>query len=355
MAEVLGSLPATRGADNDPAEEVHASTLAESGQGPCSVEEAEALIEKAIDAAETFYDTINEIIRRQAWVPLGYANPADLMLRKLGNTTINPSTGKPYSRAHVHRMSRVAWMLWAISSRTGVDPGELSIPERTLRDLPGGARGDSELVDQIERRVADAAADGNASPDSVQDVIDSAVAEALGMGLDDEDFDGPFDGPLQSIRGDGGESTGEGGRRDGAGSSTRGDDDGFEDDDTVDGREGREGPATPAYSAFRDDGYDDADDDDAPVTDATSALSQMRESANFTRTLTDIEQVTQQLSTLLAVKAKLPEFLDIIDDDELDSFKAKLVASRESLEQLPKLLEAIAATVEEVDLRLEEM
>lgn len=361
IADVLGSLPSTpEDAGPAPAEDPtptparndHAS-LAANDDGPCSVEEAEALVERAIKAAETFYDTIHEIIRRQAWVPLGYPNPAELLLRKLGNTTVNPKTGKPYSRAHVHRMARVAWMLWAISSRTGVDPGDLSIPEKTLRDLPGGTKEDPALVDLIERRVADAALDGNASPDNVQDVIDTTVAEAIN-GFDDDDFVDDRGGPLQSIRSDG-QSEGGGEAKPERGSSARSDvfdEDDYEDDDGPSEDAGE--LATPAYDAFTD-GDEDFDEDDAPITDAASALSQMRSSANFIRTLDDIDQIGQSLPEVASVKSKLPQFLDIIDDDELDQFKSKLVNCRTVLERLAQAMEAIDATVEEVDLRLEDV
>lgn len=63
MNAVLGTSTAT--VDRRPAAEV-----AEPGQGPCSKPEAEELVDRAIAAAETFYDTVVEIIRRQAWVPL---------------------------------------------------------------------------------------------------------------------------------------------------------------------------------------------------------------------------------------------------------------------------------------------
>lgn len=362
MADVLGNLPAASGGET-PAPEAtppparagneHDTTLAEKDDGPCSIAEAEALVERAIQAAETFYDTIHEIIRRQAWVPLGYPNPAELMLRKLGDTTINPVTGKPYSRAHVHRMSRVAWMLWAISSRTGVDPGDLTIPEKTLRDLPGGAKGDPALVNLIERRVTEAARDGNASPDNVQDVIDTTVAEAIN-GADDDDFVDSRGGPLQSLQADG-LSEGSGGDRQGRASSPRGDgfgDDFDEDDEGADGGTG--GPATPAQDAFSD-GYDDFDEDDAPDTDANVTLKRMRDSMGFMKNLDDIDQIGQKLPEVANVKSKLPEFLDIIDDEELETFKAKLVNCHTVLERLSQAMEAIDATVEEVDLRLEDV
>ncbi|TCJ75793.1 UNVERIFIED_ORG: hypothetical protein EDC92_11736 [Dietzia maris] len=361
MADVLGSLPSAsedagpapaQGPAPAPARNDH-GTLAAHDDGPCSIEEAEELVDRAIKAAETFYDTIHEIIRRQAWVPLGYPNPAELMLRKLGSTTVNPKTGKPYSRAHVHRMARVAWMLWAISSRTGVDPGDLSIPEKTLRDLPGGTKDDPALVDLIERRVADAALDGNASPDNVQEVIDATVAEAIG-GYDEEDFVDDRGGPLQSIQSDGPSEGGGEGRRE-RGSSSRSDDfdeDDYEDDDGAPGD--AVGPARPAYDAFTD-GGDDFDEDDAPTTDAASALSQMRSSANFIKTLEDIGEIGKSLPEVSKVKAKLPQFLDIIDDDELDEFKSKLVNCRTILDRVVQAVDAIDATVEEVDLRLEDV
>lgn len=344
MNAVLGTSTAT--VDRRPAAEV-----AEPGQGPCSKPEAEELVERAIAAAETFYDTIVEIIRRQAWVPLGYANPRDLMLRSLGGTAVNPSTGKPYSRSHVHRMARVSWMLWAISDRTGVDPGDLEIPERTLRELGGGMSADLELVDTISDRVAASIADKDASPDDVQDVLNSALSEASAergggegrnssgaAGGDDEDFDSPF----PESRPTGGAGVGE-------------TDDDFDDSDPDDEDSGTAGPSSPALDAFGsfDDGDDFGDEDSAPVINASDALSQMRANANYVQHLQDIREIGGHLPDVIAVQKELPQFLDIVDDDELDELKELLKQTRSIVDRAQKAKEAIDAVIAAADERLD--
>lgn len=345
MNAVLGTSTAT--AERRPDAEV-----AEPGQGPCSKPEAEELVERAIAAAETFYDTIVEIIRRQAWVPLGYANPRDLMLRSLGGTAVNPSTGKPYSRSHVHRMARVSWMLWAISERTGVDPGDLEIPERTLRELGGGMSADLELVDTISDRVAASIADKNASPDDVQDVLNSTLSEAAAergggegrngsaatSGDGDEDFDSS---PPES------RPTGE---------ASLGDpDDDFDDSDPDEADSGTAGPSSPALDAFGsfDDVDDFGDEGSAPVINASDALSQMRANANYVQHLQDIREIGGHLPDVIAVQKELPQFLDIVDDDELDELKQLLQQTRNIVDRAQKAKEAIDAVIAAADERLD--
>ena len=345
MNAVLGTSTAT--ADRRPAAEV-----AEPGQGPCSKPEAEELVERAIAAAETFYDTVVEIIRRQAWVPLGYANPRDLMLRSLGGTAVNPSTGKPYSRSHVHRMARVSWMLWAISERTGVDPGDLEIPERTLRELGGGMSADLELVDTISDRVAASIADKNASPDDVQDVLNSTLSEAAAergggegrngsaatRGDDDEDFGSPS----PESRPAGGAGLGDA-------------DDDFDDSDPDEADSVTAGPSSPALDAFGsfDDGDDFGDEGSAPVINASDALSQMRANANSVQHLQDIREIGGHLPDVIAVQKELPQFLDIVDDDELDELKQLLQQTRNIVDRAQKAKEAIDAVIATADERLD--
>ena len=329
-----------------------ANEVAEPGQGPCSEAEAEQLVERAITAAETFYDAVVEIIRRQAWVPLGYANPRDLMLRRLGGTTVNPSSGKPYSRAHVHRMARVSWMLWAISERTGVDPGDLTIPERTLRELGGGMNADLELVDTISDRVANAINDKDASPDDVQDVIDSALSDAVSRppAASDDEGDEDYDrAPIDT--GSGLSQLGEG-RTDSAGRGGGGDD--FDDDgDGLSADDAGRAPVSPAMSAFDSpDDYDDFDDP-TPTIKASDALSQMRAVADFTRHMEDIQALAEHLPDVAKVEKMLPQFLDIIDDDELEQFTAMVEQNHAFIDRAQKAKDAMAAVLETAKERLD--
>lgn len=353
MAAVLGTSTGTEerrpsAEVAEPGERRPSATVAEPGEGPCSKAEAEELVERAIAAAETFYDTIVEIIRRQAWVPLGYANPRDLMLRRLGGTTVNPITGKPYSRSHVHRMARVSWMLWAISTRTGVDPGDLEIPERTLRELGGGMNADLELVDTISDRVAASIADKNASPDDVQDVLDSALSEAVrdrsegegrtAGGGGEEDFDSP----LPDSRPDTGAGFG------------AGDDDDFDDSDRDDAGApaAASSPALDAFGSF-DDGEDFGDENSAPVLDHSDALSTMRANANYVQHLKDIREVGGHLPDVIAVQKQLPQFLDIVDDDELEELKELVEQTRNFVDRAQKAREAMDAVLAAAGERLD--
>lgn len=343
MNDVLGT---PEGIESRPDYEV-----ADPGQGPCSEAEAEQLVEQAIAAAETFYDTVVEIIRRQAWVPLGYASPRDLMLRRLGGTTVNPSTGKPYSRSHVHRMARVSWMLWAISDRTGVDPGDLTIPERTLRELGGGMNTDLELVDTISDRVTDSINDKDASPDDVQDVIDSALSEAAAPKDDTAPADRPTADGIDDFDMEGAPQ--ELGATSGAGERGGGEPEGFGDGDgAVDGDPPTtNAPASPAMDAFDVD--DEFDEDAAPTIDASDALAQMRASANYTQHLQDIREIAERLPEVTAVQKQLPQFLDILEDDELDEFKGLLEQTRSFVDRAQKAKEAIDAVIEATDNRLD--
>lgn len=349
-SDVDDAMNAVLGTSTDTVDRRPESEVAEPGQGPCSQPEAEELVERAIAAAESFYDTVVEIIRRQAWVPLGYASPRDLMLRRLGGTTVNPSTGKPYSRSHVHRMARVSWMLWAISDRTGVDPGDLQIPERTLRELGGGTNADLELVDTISDRVALSIADKDASPDDVQEVLDSALSEATGdrgggegrtagggdTGGDEETFDSPPPGPRPDTR-------------------AGGEDEGFDDPEANDEDAAPAAQSSPALDAFGsfDDDADFGAEDSAPVINASDALSQMRANANYVQHLQDIQEVGGHLPEVTAVEKELPQFLDIVDDDELDEFKALIEQTRNFVDRAQKAREAMDAVLAAVDDRID--
>lgn len=353
-SDVSDAMTAVLGTSDDSAERRPATEVAEPGQGPCSKPEAEALVEKAIAAAETFYDTIVEIIRRQAWVPLGYANPRELMLRSLGGTAINPSTGRPYSRSHVNRMARVSWMLWAISERTGVDPGDLVIPERTLRELGGGQSADLDLVDTISDRVEASIKDRDASPDDVQSILDSALSEAAGgrpgsegrsegrsegTSADSAEIDDDFDAPEPSRRP----------------SFGAGEDDDFDDADDSPAGEGSAPPVSPALDAFGTPGDDKGFGDEAPVPtiNRSDVLAQMRASATYQQHLEDIREIGSHLPEVATVKSELPEFLDSYDDEELEELKELLEQTRSFVDRAQKAKEAIDAVVAEAQERLD--
>ncbi|NLE82745.1 MAG: hypothetical protein GX610_24860, partial [Rhodococcus sp.] len=179
-------------------------------EGPCSPEEARALIGKAIDAADTFQSTMRELFRRRAHEALGYPTPREMLLGEFKGSLINPRTGAPYGDSHVHRMARVAWLTWAVAERTGIDMTELDIPERPLREISQGVDrvGDRDLVDRIADRVEEVSRGKRATADDVSGVIDDVVNEAAGRTPRRERDPGDVrpevpDGDFASIQGEG--------------------------------------------------------------------------------------------------------------------------------------------------------
>jgi hypothetical protein len=334
--------------------------IAAPNEGPCSREEAQQLIAQAIQAADTFQTVMMELFSRKAHVALGYSTPREMLLSEFKDTIINPGTGRPYSDSHLHRMARVAWLAWAIAERTGVDMTELRIPERPLREISSGYGGskDRDLVDEIERRVADVAADQDAAPDLVDSIINDVLNEASGRAPRperDPDSIPPSapDGDFDSIQGEG--------EFGGRSASTRtsksvGDDHGDFDDD------GGDGDGAGAVAAFT--GADRNAGEPAlpplPPAGATSglnmsaALKSLRESGDFTRTLQEVISIGERLPNVIDVEAKLPEFLDAIDDSELQSFKALLERGRTLIEFAESATMAIDKIIEETDNRLDE-
>lgn len=343
MNEVLGT--STETAVNRPFSEV-----AEPGQGPCTEAEAHELVDRAIAAAETFYDTIAEIVRRQAWVPLGHASPRELMKTALGGVS-NPRTGKPYSRAHVHRMARVAWLVWAISERTGLEPGDLKIPERTLREFGGGIDGDIKFVDEVSDRINLALNDKDASPDDVQDILESALSEgaaeqARGEGRTTGEgggFDGDFDSSFPDP-GPGAVGAGSGG-----GESF---DEDFDGTDLDERAAGSGQSASPARDAFED-GGEFGDENNVPTINDSEALARMRANDIYIQHLQDIKEVGQHLPAVEAASKELPEFLDPLDDDELEELVDLLKATRGFIQRVESTMSAIDAMIEESEVRLD--
>jgi hypothetical protein len=332
------------------------------GEGACSREEARALIAKAIGAAETFQSVMMELFSRKAHVALGYSTPREMLLCEFKDTILNPATGKPYSDSHIHRMARVAWLAWAIAERTGVDMADLRIPERPLREIASGfgGRNDRDLVDEIEQRVALVAQDKDAAPDLVDSVINDVLNEASGRSprlprdpdsIPPEAPDGDFD----SIQGEG-----EFGGRASKPKRRTADDD-VEDADGIDSRpsDRTSGESPSALSAFGD--TSNTDSHQAPPLptppgglDMGAALKALRESGDFTRTLQEIISIGERLPQVAAVEAKLPEFLDALDDSELAGFKSLLSRTTEFLDAAESAKRAIDAVLAETDVRIDE-
>lgn len=357
----------------DKVDEQAAESTAHSGdvvthpiEGPCTAEEAEQLIAEAAAAADTFYEKMNELIRREAWIPLGFHDMRELVLKRLATVAINPKTGKAYSRAHTYRLARTAWFLYAIAKETGLDSGQITLTERSLRDLPAGAAGDQSLVDSISRDVAAVSTDGNASPDDVNAIVEQTLAAAAGRPTDaaesaDQDAVSAEDDENDSA--DGGEGINGGtldadsdGRSPGgqgrdsapaAGSDTEpsGEDSAASD--------GPSEPQSPAFDAYSSPGDDEDDEDDfqaaAPATDFGDAMARMRESSNYTATVDELVTISEKLPTVSKLADELPGFLDILDDEELTEFAAKLKKCQSLLDRIDETKKAIDDIVDEAE------
>lgn len=331
--------------------------IAGPNEGPCSREEAQQLIAQAIQAADTFQTVMMELFSRKAHLALGYSTPREMLLSEFKDTIINPATGRPYSDSHLHRMARVAWLAWAIAERTGVDMTELRIPERPLREISSGYGGskDRDLVDEIERRVTDVAADQDAAPDLVDSIINDVLNEASGRAPRPERD--PDSIPPSAPAGDFDSIQGEG-EFGGRSASTRNPKPAGDDVDDYDGDDDDGG----AVAAFTGADRNASEPTLPPLPpagttsglDMSAALARLRETSDFTRTVQEIISIAERLPNVIDVEAKLPEFLDAIDDSELQSFKSQIERGRTVIELAQSAIQAIDKIVEETDNRLDD-
>lgn len=172
LSHALSDIPAV------PATADAVTTVVESSQGPATREEAQILVERAKSSATTFAETMKEILDRQAWRPLGYDNPRSFVRAEFKDITA-------YTGAYVRRMSNVAWMLWAIAEGTNVDVLSVDVPDRLLKQIPGGKHGENheKLVETIVGRVQDAAdGEGEATSERVQEIITDTMQQTVDTG-----------------------------------------------------------------------------------------------------------------------------------------------------------------------------
>lgn len=180
LAEVLGEPPAADdggGWDAAEAEILSGDVPARRGEGEvadCTADEARALVGKAIAAIMTINETMEAIIRRRAWLALGYDDPRTFWIKEFGPKSENPA----FSVAQVYRTARVLGLVYEIQQRLGDAEVVVSITERALRSIPAGPEGvnDVALVDAIEAGVAQLGDDF--TPEDVQDVVDKTVQRA---------------------------------------------------------------------------------------------------------------------------------------------------------------------------------
>lgn len=133
----------------------------------CTEDEARQLVTQAREAIVTLDRTMEEIIRRRAWLALGYETPRDFWVKEFGGTT-------GMSRQHVYRTARVLSLLYNLVERLGDDAAALAITERSLRALPSGD--DVALIERIADQV-DRLGDSVSVAD-IQQVVDTELSEA---------------------------------------------------------------------------------------------------------------------------------------------------------------------------------
>ena len=141
---------------------------------PCTADEARELVDNAVNHANGLLENVYEMIRRQAWIPLGYANIAELLKSpEIADHIVNPATGKAYSRQHLDRMGKAMQMLSSVAVAAGVDPADVSIDERRLRELKAAGIDDANesIVADLQRR-REAQDDEALAPDEAQQIVD---------------------------------------------------------------------------------------------------------------------------------------------------------------------------------------
>lgn len=330
--------------------------------GPCTEEEARELVREVAEAAVRFEDAMQQIFRRRAWEPLGYANPQDMILGEFKDGgLINPRTGKPYGRAHIYRMARTALFLHEVATRTGVDATELDVAEKALRAARENGVDDVTMLTQIEDRVI-AAADSGEQPDgdAVQEIVESVIAEAAGRAP------APSEGQAAA---DVGESAGQpavGPAADApapapAAPAAAGDGDDPTDWPNVDPHHERDTATAAGDDINVDDPFGafgaQAAGSMAPDGGASwaEALASADDFIRFTDTLRAINDIGRKLPEVSQVADKLPEFLDACDDSELTAFSEALDDVDLILQDLPKIREAIRAIQECTDERAAEL
>lgn len=157
---------------------------------PCTREEAEKLVTSAVTHANGLLENLNEIWRRHAWEPLGYASIGDLLKSPMVAAKIlNPVTSRPYSRAQLYRIANAANFRAAIAEAAEVDIADLAVDERRLRELGAAGLRDvqRDVVEEIDRRQEEYAqqapagtdAEDQAAPDSA---YGSEGADSAGAG-----------------------------------------------------------------------------------------------------------------------------------------------------------------------------
>lgn len=182
LDEVLSGTPAvdqptedTGVSEPDTPEPLDAGTIIDPDRSDtaevCTVDEARELVDKARAAIVTVDEVMGEIIRRRAWIAMGYDEPREFWIKEFGPDADHPA----YGRAQVYRTARVLTVIYAIQQRVGDPDLALSVSEYALRQIPAGKDGinDEVLVEAIGRAVDDLPED--ATGRDVQDIVNDKI------------------------------------------------------------------------------------------------------------------------------------------------------------------------------------
>lgn len=174
-------------------------------QGPVSEEQAERMVSKALQAARTFAEVMNQIIDRRVWEVLGYENPRVMIRDRFAGKLINPATGNPYTRSAVKRLSNSAWMVWSLSEVLELPASELHVLTSVLARVPAGQADANhhELVDNI---VADVEKFGAGNINEVNAIIDVHLSLSAANGGVTKPEEEELTLALSAVRTDGEES-----------------------------------------------------------------------------------------------------------------------------------------------------
>ncbi len=318
--------------------------VVESGnEGPLSEDGARALLTEWVNAEMTAHEKMSEIMRRRAWEPLGYDNPRDMVTKELKGKLINRLTGKPYQRAHLYRIARAAMLQVAIAAELGIEPGDIHISERQLRNVKSDD--EAHVVDQVkdaalEKDNEDETGDrADYAQQLVDDVLASeaqskqpatentGAASAEHIGTSDSDTS-TENSPADFDVADPGDTTAAAAETHTAAPESS----------WIDGTSGGE-PANPAQAPGSTDG----------VADMAAALAGVQEFDAFRKTLTTIGELDTSLPSVPYVQDKLPEFVDNCLPEELSEFRSQLEKAQNVLTNAPAAVDAMAAVLQVVD------
>ncbi|WP_042377274.1 hypothetical protein [Gordonia alkanivorans] len=372
--------------DNLPGPQGVKGVVTEAATGPCSADEARALIRKARAAADTFQASVAELLARRAHIALGYDTPREMIVREFSGSIRNPRTNKPITDNYLHRIARVALLLWQVAEITGLDMDGLHLSEYALRQVSRAAGGMHDVdvidairqnvqrlpqppsVDQVNEVVADTLRQlGHRVDDSVDSPAVPQAATAVGDFGDADDEHGSDDptslsGPgsvpaefttAQFDAGDSDES-GPGASRSGSGATKPESSGPDSETPTPQGRDGAveftPGTATTAFDTSLPEDFAAQISD----LDMTATLQHVRTATDLRRVLRDVGRIYDLLPEIAKVRSQVPHIVDAIEDSELDALRNELRATEAAVNWAEQARAVIGDALGEVQIREDE-